>query len=345
MNPKDRAGAKKPNLSVLPFAPLLDVIPALYEGRRKYGPWNWRAEEVSETIYADAAIRHLMQFISGEDIDPDSGVHHISKAIAGLLVVRDAQIHGCSIDDRYVNQDLQIDKQIEQLAGVNERYPEPVESALPPRPSADLDDALDTLRVTGKLDYRQVDEFDTSVIHIGDTVVFVSGERGEVNDIDEESGADLPINVKTDSGTYHWYSANGQVNCHEKGVKKDYEKIVTIVSGNIHQTRLRFDLGKPTCGLEVKTDGGIQRWSATKAGGGSYELTPEDVGKTVILRNGEEGKIGIWDEDSIWPARVGVNGVLITNCSYAGCSSSRCDSGVPYVTEELDYDVVKVYHQ
>lgn len=149
MNPKDRAGAKKPNLSVLPFAPLLDVIPALYEGRRKYGPWNWRAEEVSETIYADAAIRHLMQFIAGEDIDPDSGVHHISKAIAGLLVVRDAQIHGCSIDDRYVNQDLQIDKQIEQLAGINERYPEPVESALPPRDPYDV-----TLKVAESVCYH-----------------------------------------------------------------------------------------------------------------------------------------------------------------------------------------------
>lgn len=183
MNPKDRAGAKKPNLSVLPFAPLLDAIPALYEGRRKYGPWNWRAEEVSETIYADAAIRHLIQFIAGEDIDPDSGVHHISKAIAGLLVVRDAQIHGCSIDDRYVNQDLQIDKQVAQLAGVNERYPEPVPSTLPPRG--------EEAEVSGIVKYSDTDAGDGSyaitLADVGKTVVLRDGTVAKIEEVTEDT--------------------------------------------------------------------------------------------------------------------------------------------------------------
>ena len=128
MNPKDRAGSAKPNLSILPFAPLYEAIPAIYEGRRKYGVWNWRREQISETIYADAAIRHLMQFISGEDIDPDSGVHHISKAIAGLLVVRDAMIHGTSIDDRRVEQNLNIPGIMKKLAEVDKMYPNPIDS-------------------------------------------------------------------------------------------------------------------------------------------------------------------------------------------------------------------------
>jgi len=127
MNPKDRAGAAKPNLSILPFAPLYEVIPAIYEGRRKYGYWNWRSEEISETIYADAAIRHLMQFISGEDVDADSGIHHISKAIAGLLVVRDAMLHGTSFDDRCVEQNLNIPEIMKKLAEVEAKYPDPVE--------------------------------------------------------------------------------------------------------------------------------------------------------------------------------------------------------------------------
>ena len=130
MNPKDRAGSAKPNLSILPFAPLYEAIPAIYEGRRKYGVWNWRREQISETIYADAAIRHLMQFISGEDIDPDSGVHHISKAIAGLLVVRDAMIHGTSIDDRRVEQNLNIPGIMKKLAEVDKMYPNPIDSPL-----------------------------------------------------------------------------------------------------------------------------------------------------------------------------------------------------------------------
>lgn len=122
LNPKDRCGLQKPNLSYLPFAPLIEAAGGIAEGRVKYGPWNWREEKVSETIYADAAIRHLMQFIAGEDIDPDSGIHHVSKAIAGLVILRDAQIHGCSEDDRQVHQDLRIPEAIEHLKAIQERH-------------------------------------------------------------------------------------------------------------------------------------------------------------------------------------------------------------------------------
>lgn len=156
MNPKDRAGSAKPNLSILPLAPLLEVIPGIYEGRRKYGPFNWRGEQISETIYCDAAIRHLMQYIAGEDIDPDSGLSHVTKAIAGLLVLRDAMIHGNTVDDRLVDQDLNIPGIMEKLAAVNEKYPDPVipgengAPELPPRkcevvtgPSAPIQYVLD----------------------------------------------------------------------------------------------------------------------------------------------------------------------------------------------------------
>jgi hypothetical protein len=65
-----------------------------------------------------------MQWIAGEDVDPDSGVHHVSKAIAGLLVVRDAMLHGTSIDDRRVDQNLNIPEIMEKLAEVERKYPE-----------------------------------------------------------------------------------------------------------------------------------------------------------------------------------------------------------------------------
>ena len=122
MNPKDLVGQTKPNLSILPFAPLLEVCGALTEGAIKYGPENWRDENVSETIYADAAIRHLMQFLSGEDVDADSGISHVSKAIAGLLILRDAQIHGCSDDNRGHKQNLNIPGVMKQIASVRERH-------------------------------------------------------------------------------------------------------------------------------------------------------------------------------------------------------------------------------
>ena len=121
MNPKDIQGSAKPNLSRLPLAPLMEVIAGMEEGALKYGPWNWRDEKISETIYADAAIRHVLQWLARQDIDPDSGLPHISKAIAGLLILRDAQIHGCSIDNRAVQQNLNVSDARDKILAVHQK--------------------------------------------------------------------------------------------------------------------------------------------------------------------------------------------------------------------------------
>ena len=127
-NPKDLMGQAKPNLSIVPLRPLYEAALALYEGARKYGKWNWRKEKVDEVIYVDAAIRHLNQWLSGEDIDPDSGLSHISKAIAGLLVLRDAQVHGTSIDTRSETQNVDFEDLKKRILAINEKHPNPVVS-------------------------------------------------------------------------------------------------------------------------------------------------------------------------------------------------------------------------
>ncbi|MCM0035904.1 MAG: DUF5664 domain-containing protein, partial [Burkholderiaceae bacterium] len=52
------------------------------------------------SVYYDATIRHLFAWWEGEDLDPDSGMSHITKAIASLTVLRDSMIQGMSTDDR-----------------------------------------------------------------------------------------------------------------------------------------------------------------------------------------------------------------------------------------------------
>ena len=103
-NPKDAVASRKVGLSVLPVRVLYEVALGLMEGAVKYGPFNWRRSRVRVTVYIDAAKRHLDQFIEGEDLDVDMPagyrVHHISKAIAGLMIVRDALMRGSAIDDR-----------------------------------------------------------------------------------------------------------------------------------------------------------------------------------------------------------------------------------------------------
>jgi hypothetical protein len=79
---------------------LLEIGLGMLDGGCKYGPFNYRAAGVRASVYYDAAMRHLMAFWEGEDIDPDSGLPHIVKAMTTLTVLRDSQIMGNWVDDR-----------------------------------------------------------------------------------------------------------------------------------------------------------------------------------------------------------------------------------------------------
>lgn len=99
-NPKDAVGVKKVPLSTVSGPVLMEVGLAMMEGARKYGRHNWRDAGVRASVYHDAAIRHLMDWWEGEDIDPVSNLSHITKCIAGLTVLRDAMIFNKLEDDR-----------------------------------------------------------------------------------------------------------------------------------------------------------------------------------------------------------------------------------------------------
>lgn len=100
-NPKDAIGSAKAGISCLPVRVLWHVGLAMLEGSVKYGKFNYRAVGVRASVYFDAAVgRHLFSWWEGQDIDPDSGMHHIDKAIAGLMVLRDSMLQGNWTDDR-----------------------------------------------------------------------------------------------------------------------------------------------------------------------------------------------------------------------------------------------------
>ena len=123
-NPKDGCGAKKPPLSYIPRTVLYEVGNALFEGSRKYGAYNWRIAGVRASIYQDACGRHLDAWHEGQDIDPDSGIHHVSKAIAGLIVIRDAMICDKFVDDRPPSAPADwMEKAQAQTDAIIERHP------------------------------------------------------------------------------------------------------------------------------------------------------------------------------------------------------------------------------
>lgn len=100
-NPKEVVGIRKVSFAVLPWRVLTGVALAMLEGACKYGRHNYRHSGVRGSVYFDAVVgRHLTQWWEGEDIDEASGLHHIDKAIAGLMVLRDAIYQGVFEDDR-----------------------------------------------------------------------------------------------------------------------------------------------------------------------------------------------------------------------------------------------------
>lgn len=68
-------------------------------GAAKYGRWNWlRGKELSRDY--GAALRHLMAWASGEDLDPESGLPHLAHAAACVMIVYVTQTRGLGRDDR-----------------------------------------------------------------------------------------------------------------------------------------------------------------------------------------------------------------------------------------------------
>ncbi len=100
-NPKDSVGCTKPPMHCIPTPVLFEVGMGMYEGGWKYRESNWRIIGVRASIYYDAALRHLTAWRDGEDIDPASKIHHISKVMSCLAVLRDCQMqaeNGSGVD-------------------------------------------------------------------------------------------------------------------------------------------------------------------------------------------------------------------------------------------------------
>ena len=99
-NPKDVVGVRKAPMSTVSGPVMAELGVAMLEGACKYGRHNYRVAGVRGSVYYDALWRHVNGWWEGQDIDPDSGMHHITKAIATLVVLRDAMIHDKFEDDR-----------------------------------------------------------------------------------------------------------------------------------------------------------------------------------------------------------------------------------------------------
>lgn len=102
VNPKTLMGARRVDLSLLPAAGIIHGAHAMMDGAVKYNPYNWREKKVPARTYIAAAMRHLLDFLDGEETAADSGVHHLGHVIGCCAIVLDAMETGNLIDDRPV---------------------------------------------------------------------------------------------------------------------------------------------------------------------------------------------------------------------------------------------------
>ena len=99
-NPKDAVGVKKVPFSTVPAEVIAEIGLGMLEGARKYGRHNYRIAGVRASVYYDALFRHITAWWEGEDIDAESGMSHVAKAITTLVVLRDAMLNDKLEDDR-----------------------------------------------------------------------------------------------------------------------------------------------------------------------------------------------------------------------------------------------------
>lgn len=126
-NPKDAVGIRKVPFSCMSGPVMAEVGLGMLEGACKYGRHNYRVIGVRASVYFDAAQRHLWGWWEGQDTDPDSGIHHVSKLIADLMVLRDAMIRGNWVDDRPPRtEDKWVAEANDKAAAILDRYPNPV---------------------------------------------------------------------------------------------------------------------------------------------------------------------------------------------------------------------------
>lgn len=101
---KAKVGVKndqhKPMLAFIPKEAIWETSKAFSVGQKKYGDWNYKSG-LAITRTVSAALRHIYQFLDGEDFDPETLSLHLGNAIAGLSMAVDTYYNHPEFDDRY----------------------------------------------------------------------------------------------------------------------------------------------------------------------------------------------------------------------------------------------------
>jgi hypothetical protein len=90
----------KPKMSLVPLRAMWEVGKVMSFGAQKYAAYNWKGG-IKYTRLSDAALRHIIEFIEGEDMDSESGLHHLAHAACCITMLLEMTMDRPDLDDRY----------------------------------------------------------------------------------------------------------------------------------------------------------------------------------------------------------------------------------------------------
>lgn len=102
----EKHDAGKARWDLMPWEALRPVVVVLGHGAAKYAPDNWRRVPKARDRYFAAALRHLVAWREGEQLDPESREPHLAHALRSLLFLQaldpeaaPGRVQGCGSDN------------------------------------------------------------------------------------------------------------------------------------------------------------------------------------------------------------------------------------------------------
>lgn len=136
----------KPKLSLVPKSAIYAGARALTYGETKHGRFSFKEDGFPCTVMADKVLRHIYQYLDGENVDEESGLHPLDHALADLMILVEIVEKHKHQDDRFLSihkQEQRTHKSIQpSVWGQNE-----IEAYLLPDPI--------NLSICGKLEGKE----------------------------------------------------------------------------------------------------------------------------------------------------------------------------------------------
>lgn len=95
-----RYNSGKAELHQVPTSNILAIAKVLQYGAQKYEKGNFRKGMAWTTVY-DCAMRHMMKWLDGEQVDEESGLPHLYHAMANVGFLIEYSETCPELDDRF----------------------------------------------------------------------------------------------------------------------------------------------------------------------------------------------------------------------------------------------------